>query len=205
MATLAQDIRFAVRLLWKHRGFTAIATLVLALGIGANSAVFTIVNTMLLKPRVGQPAGELTSIYSRDTTKPDAYRPFSYAEFDALRSRRDVFASLSAHNLAMVGVREGDATRRLFADMITSDFFATFGSAPILGRGFTPDEEKPGADAPVAIVSYPLWQRLDGTNAILGKTITINNRVFSIVGVAPPRFGRKIRVRTPDVFVPPGM
>lgn len=205
MATLVQDIRFAVRLLWKHRGFTAIATLVLALGIGANSAVFTIVNTMLLKPRVGQPAGELTSIYSRDTTKPDSYRPFSYAEFDGLRARRDVFASLSAHNLAMVGVREGDSTRRLFADMITSDFFATFGSAPILGRSFTSDEEKPGADAPVAIVSYPLWQRLDGTNAILGKTITINNRVFSIVGVAPRGFGGKIVVLTPDVFVPLGM
>ncbi len=211
MATLVQDVRFAVRLLWKARGFTAIATLVLALGIGANSAVFTIVNTMLLKPRVGQPAGELTSIYSRDTTKPDSYRSFAWAEYEALRSRRDVFASLSAHNLAMVGVREGDSTRRLFADMITSDFFATFGSAPILGRSFTSDEEKPGADAPVAIVSYALWQRLksdstnSGDNAILGKTITINNRAFSIVGVAPRGFGGKIVVLTPDLFVPLGM
>ena len=101
MATLVQDVRYAVRLLWKHRGFTAIATLVLALGIGANSAVFTIVNTMLLKPRVGHPAGELTSIYSRDTTKPDSYRSFSWAEYSALRQRTDVFASLSAHNLAI--------------------------------------------------------------------------------------------------------
>ncbi len=213
MATLVQDIRYAVRLLWKHRGFTAIATLVLALGIGANSAVFTIVNTMLLKPRVGNPAGEMASIYSRDTTKPDSYRSFSWAEFTALRERRDVFASLSAHNLAMVGLREGETTRRLFADMITGDFFETFGSAPLVGRTFTSEEEKPGADVPVAIISYPMWQRLKGgtnnvlstTNSILGQTITLNNRPFTIVGVAPRGFGGKIVVLTPDVFVPLGM
>lgn len=211
MGTLSQDIRFAVRLLWKHRGFTAIATLVLALGIGANSAVFTIVNTMLLKPRVGQPAGEMTSIYSRDTTKPDSYRSFSWAEYAALREKKDVFASLSAHNLAMVGVREGETTRRLFADMVTSDFFATFGTAPTLGRAFSSDEEKPGADVPVAVVSYTMWQRLGGTHSldptksILGQTITLNNRAFTIVGVAPRGFGGKIVVLTPDVFVPLGM
>lgn len=205
MATLVQDVRYAVRLLWKHRGFTAIATIVLALGIGANSAVFTIVNTMLLKPRVGQPAGELTSIYSRDTTKPDAYRSFSWAEYEALRNRKDVFASLSAHNLAMVGVREGDSTRRLFADMVTANFFQTFGAPPILGRAFTTDEEKPGADAPVAIISHALWQRLGGNNNILGQSITLNNRTFNIVGVAPRGFGGKIVVLTIDVFVPLGM
>jgi predicted permease len=205
MATLLQDVRYAVRLLWKHRGFTAIATLVLALGIGANSAVFTIVNTMLLKPRVGQPAGELTSIYSRDTTKPDAYRSFSWAEYEALRQRKDVFASLSAHNLAMVGMREGDTTRRLFADMITSDFFQTFGTAPIIGRAFTPSEEKPGADVPVAIISDALWQRMGGTNNVLSQTITLDNRTFNVVGVAPRGFGGKIVVLTIDVFVPLGM
>jgi predicted permease len=205
MATLAQDLRYALRLLWKHRGFTAIATLVLALGIGANSAVFTIVNTMLLKPRVGQPAGELASIYSRDTTKPDSYRAFSWAEYEALRQRRDVFASLSAHNLAMVGMREGDTTKRLFADMITSDFFNTFGTAPVIGRAFTPSEEKPGADVPVAIVSDALYQRLGGTPSVLGQNITLNNRPFSIVGVAPRGFGGKIVVLTIDVFVPLGM
>src|SRR4249919_3896065 len=103
MATLIGDIRFALRLLWKHRGFTAIAAVVLALGIGANSAVFTLVNTLALKPRVGRPQGELVSLYNRDTTKPDSYRGFSFANFEQMRQRTDVFASLSAHNLAMVG------------------------------------------------------------------------------------------------------
>src|SRR6185295_7724899 len=106
MATFLADVRFALRLLWKHRGFATIATLVLALGIGANSAVFTLVNTMLLKPRVGRPQGELVSLFSRDTTKPDSYRAFSFTNFEQLRQRQEVFASLSAHNLAMVGLRE---------------------------------------------------------------------------------------------------
>jgi predicted permease len=205
MATLVQDVRYAVRLLWKHRGFTAIAALVLALGIGANSAVFTIVNTMLLKPRVGNPAGELTSIYSRDTTKPDSYRAFSWAEYSALRERKDVFAELAAHNLAMVGMREGDSTRRLFVDLITSNFFQVFGAPPVLGRSFTAEEERPGADVPVAIISYALWQRLGGNNSILGQPITLNNRQFTVVGVAEPGFGGKIVVLTVDAFVPLGV
>jgi predicted permease len=205
MATLVQDVRYAVRLLWKHRGFTAIAALVLALGIGANSAVFTIVNTMLLKPRVGRPAGELTSIYSRDTTKPDSYRAFSWAEYSALRQRTDVFASLAAHNLAMTGMREGDSTRRLFVDMVTSNFFQTFGAPPILGRTFTAEEETPGADVPVAIISYQLWQRMGGRDSILGQPITLNNRQFTVVGVAERGFGGKIVVLTVDAFVPLGV
>lgn len=205
MSTLIADVRFAVRLLWKNRGFTAVAALVLALGIGANSAVFTIVNTMLLKPRVGTPQGELVSLFSRDTTKPDSYRAFSYANFDELRKRQDVFASLSAHNLAMVGMREGDATRRLFIDIVTKEFFTTFGAPPAIGRGFTADEERPGADIPVAVLSYPLWQRLGGSPAILGQTITLNNRGFQVVGVAERGFGGALVAVVPDAFLPTGV
>src|SRR5579862_3141580 len=163
MAAFVGDVRFALRLLWKHRGFTAIATFVLALGIGANATVFTIVNAMLLKPRVGAPQGELVSLFNRDTTKPDSYRAFSYATFDQLRQAPDVFASLSAHTLAMVGLREGGTTRRLFVDIVTRDYFSTFGAPPIRGRGFTAEEERPGADVPVVVLSYPLWQRLGGS------------------------------------------
>ena len=205
MSTLIADVRFAVRLLWKNRGFTAVAALVLALGIGANSAVFTIVNTMLLKPRVGTPQGELVSLFSRDTTKPDSYRAFSYANFDELRKRQDVFASLSAHNLAMVGMREGDATRRLFIDIVTKDFFTTFGAPPAIGRSFTAEEERPGADIPVAVLSYPLWQRLGGSPAILGQTITLNNRGFQVVGVAERGFGGALVAVVPDAFLPTGV
>jgi predicted permease len=205
MATFLGDVRFALRLLWKHRGFTAIATLVLALGIGANSAVFTIVNGMLLKPRVGAPHGQLVSLFNRDTTKADSYRAFSFATFDDLRRRPDLFASLSAHTLAMVGMREGGATRRLFVDIVTRDFFSTFGAPPLKGRGFMAEEERPGADVPVVVLSYPLWQRLGGSDGVLGQTITLNNRAFTVVGVAERGFGGPMVMVTPDAFVPTGV
>jgi predicted permease len=205
MTSIAGDLKFALRLLWKNRGFTAIAALVLSLGIGANSAVFTMVNSILLKPRVGKPRGELVSLFSRDTTKPDSYRAFSFATFDELRKRQDVFASLSAHNLSMVGMREGDSTRRLFVDIVTEDFFTTFGAPPALGRAFTAEEERPGADMPVAVLSYPLWQRLGGRESVLGQTITLNNRAFQVVGVAQRGFGGSIVAVMPDAFVPTGV
>jgi predicted permease len=205
MATFLGDVRFALRLLWKHRGFTAIATLVLALGIGANSTVFTIVNGMLLKPRVGAPHGQLVSLFNRDTTKPDSYRAFSFATFDDLRRRPDLFASLSAHTLAMVGLREDGATRRLFVDIVTKEYFSTFGAPPMKGRGFTAEEERPGADLPVVVLSYPLWQRLGGSDGVLGQTITLNNRAFTVVGVAERGFGGPIVMVMPDAFVPTGV
>ncbi len=205
MATFLGDIRFALRLLWKHRGFTAIATLVLALGIGANATVFTIVNAMVLKPRVGTPQGQLVSLFNRDTTKPDSYRAFSFATFDNLRQRPDLFASLSAHTLAMVGLREDGVTHRLFVDIVTKEFFSTFGAPPMKGRGFTAEEERPGADVPVVVLSYPLWQRLGGSDGVLGQTITLNNRAFTVVGVAERGFGGAIVMVMPDAFVPTGV
>ena len=205
MATLTGDVRFALRLLWKNRGFTAIAALVLALGIGANSTVFTLVNAMMLKPRVGHPQGEMVSLFSRDTTKPDSYRSFSFANFEALSKRHDVFASISAHNLSMVGIREGDSTRRLFVDIVTADFFNTFGAPPVIGRSFTAAEEQPGANQAVAIIGYSMWQRMGGGLDVLGKTITLNNQAFAIVGVAPRAFGGSTVVFSPDAFVPTGM
>src|ERR1035438_1253647 len=116
-----------VRVLAKKPGFTAAAVLVLALGIGANTAIFSLVNAFLLKPLEIHKAEELVGLYSRDTRKPDSYRGFSYPNFVDLRGQGGVFTSLAAHNLAMVGLTEGDSTRRLFADIVSSNYFDTMG------------------------------------------------------------------------------
>ena len=204
MTNLLADVRFTFRLLWKNRGFTAIATLVLALGIGANSTVFTLLNTLLLKPRVGSPEGAVVSVFNRDALKPDSYRGFSFAHYEGLRARTNVFASLSAHTLTTVGMREGETTRRLFVDVVTRDFFDTFGATLLAGRNFTAEEERPGADVPVVIVSYPLWQRLGARPDVVGQDITLNNRAFTVIGVAPRGFGGSLVAVTPDAFLPTG-
>jgi putative ABC transport system permease protein len=188
MGTLLRDIRHAARMLSRQPGFAAAIIAVLALGIGANAAIFSLVNAFLLKPLVIDHAGELAAVYSRDTTKPDTYRGFSYPNYLDLRENNPVFTSLMAHNLAMVGVREGDGTRRVFADIVSSNFFETFGVKLFRGRTFTHEEERPGAGIAVAIISYPTWQKSGADPGLLGKPLRINGRFYTIVGIAPRGF-----------------
>ena len=205
MAAFLQDVKYGIRLLFRHRGFTVIATLVLALGIGANTAVFTLINTMLIKPRPGVPDSELVGVYSRDRTHVDDYRGFSYPNYTDLRDRKDLFQSLTAHDFAMVGLTEGTSTRRIFADIITANYFDTFGVPVIRGRAFTLDEERPSANIPVAILGYPMWQRLGGREDIVGSTLRLNSRAFEVVGVAARGFGGSLVLVSPELFLPLGV
>lgn len=204
MSAFLQDIKYGVRLLFRHRGFTVVAALVLALGIGANTAVFTLINTMVIKPRQGVPDKELVGVYSRDRTQADVYRGFSYPNYADLSSR-DLFASLTAHDYAMVGLTEGTTTRRVFADVITANYFDTFGVPVIHGRAFTKEEERPAANIPVVILGYGMWQRLGGGENTVGSTIRLNSRVFNVVGVAARGFGGSLVLVTPEVFLPMGV
>jgi predicted permease len=204
MASFLQDVRYGLRLLAHQPGFTLAATLVLALGIGANTAMFTLVNGLLLKPRIGGVDAELVGVFSRERTAEDNYRGFSFAEYDLLRERH-LFASISGHSFGLIGIKEGDVTRRAFADIITADYFQTFGVQPVIGRTFTPEEARPGADIPVAILSHVAWQRLGGDASVLARTIEVNGRQFSIVGVAPKAFGGSIVLVSPELFVPTGV
>ena len=204
MAALLQDLRFGIRLLFRHRGFTVVAALVLAFGIGANTAVFTIINGLVLKPRQGAQDAELTGVYSRDRTQADAYRAFSYPNYADLRDR-NIFASLTAHNFSLLGLTENGVTKRVFADVVTANYFDTFGVPVARGRAFTVEEERPGANLPVAIISHGMWQRLGGTDAVLGTTVKVNARDFTIVGVAARGFGGSMVLVSPELWVPTGM
>src|SRR6188508_1294084 len=188
MRTFVQDLRYGVRLLLRQPGFSLIAVLVLGLGIGANTTIFSLVNVLALKPRVGD-ADRLVSLYSRDRVEPDTYRAFSFPNFADLRARTDVFAALTAHVPVMVGITERDATRRAFIDIVTADYFTAFNAPLAAGRGFSADEERPGADIPVTVISYPLWQHLGGGAAVVGSQLRVNQRDFTVIGVAAPGFG----------------
>ena len=197
MLSLLQDLRFGARTLRKTPGFTLVAIAVLALGIGANSAMFTLVNALVFKPLAGR-ADELVGVYSHDRTKPDSYRAFSYPEYVDIRDRGGVFDGLMAHNFTMVGIPEGDGTRQTFADVVSSNYFDTLGVRLAAGRTFTADEERPGAGIPVVIVA-------NEKASLLGRTIKINTIDFTVVGVVPRGFTGTMALVAPELWLPLGM
>ena len=205
MTSLVQDLRYALRLLRKSPGFTAVAVLVLALGIGANTAMFSLVNAFLLRPIAGSEDGVLYGLYSHDRTKPDDWRAFSYPNYRDIEDGNDVFASLLAHNLTMVGLREGAVTRRAMAGLVSANFFEAMGVRVTEGRAFLPEEEEPGRDVPVAIVSHGFWQRSGGDPRLLGKTVNVNGRELTIVGITPAGFTGTTALLSPEVWLPLGL
>jgi predicted permease len=198
MRQMLQDLRFGLRTLMKTPGFTLVAVLVLTVGIGANSAMFSVVNALLIRPLAGH-ADELVGLYSHDRTKPDSsYRAFSYDNYVDIRNTNDIFASLLAHTFAMVGVPSGDTTRQTFIEVVSSNYFDALGVPLVAGRSFSADEERPNARVPVAIVKH---DRRD----LLGTTIKINSIDFTVVGVAPPGFTGTMALITPEFWLPLGM
>jgi predicted permease len=198
MRQTLQDLRFGLRTLAKTPGFTIVAILVLAVGIGANSAMFSLVNALLIRPLAGH-ADQLVGLYSHDRTKPDSsYRAFSYANYVDIRDHNDVFEGLFAHTFSMVGVPQGDTTRQTFVEVVSSNYFDALGVGLAAGRGFSADEERPGSRIPVAIVRH---EHRD----LLGQTIKINSIDFTVVGVAPPKFTGTMALITPEMWLPLGV
>jgi predicted permease len=204
MTNMLRDVRFGARMFRKNPWFTCAAVTVLALGIGANTAIFSLVNAFLLKPLVIRNPAELVGCYSRDTGNA-SYRGFSYPDYAELRANGSAFSSLMAHNMAMVGLSEGDATRRVFADIVSANYFTTFGVPLFQGRSFTPEEERPASAIPVVIVSYSYWKKTGADPQLLGKGVRINNRIYTVVGVAPEGFTGTTAMISPELYLPLGV
>ena len=205
MNTVLRDLRHGIRMLLSKPGFSATAVIVLALGIGANTAIFSLVNAFLLKPLMIQKPEQLVGCYSRNSHKPDDYRAFSYPNYVDLRDGNGVFSSLMAHNPAMVGVSEGDATRRTMADIVSSNYFATFGVPLFRGRAFTAAEERPGSGSEVVIVSYNFWKKTGSDSDLVGKTLRINSRILTVVGITAKGFTGNTALFAPEFFMPLGL
>ena len=205
MRNLGRDLRFGARTLARDSAFTVVAVAVLALGIGGNSAIFSLVNALVLKPLAIDEPERLVGLYDRSLVRSDDYRAFSYPNYVDLREGSKAFAAVAAHNLSMVGLAEGETTRRAFADVVTSNWFETMGVELARGRAFLPAEERPGAGEQVAIVSHAYWQRTGEDPAIVGRTLRINGRPFTVVGVAPRGFSGTTALFSPELWLPMGV
>src|ERR1700738_2968742 len=153
------DFKFPVRQLFKAPGFTIAAMIVLALGSGANTAVFSLVYTLFFAPPAYSNPTELVQVFSQDKKNPKTYRGFSYPTYRDIREQNSVFTDAMAYNLALVGIGQKGDTRRAFAAIVSSNYFSVLGVPLAQGRTFLPEEETPGRGAAVAIVSYTYWQK----------------------------------------------
>jgi putative ABC transport system permease protein len=199
METLIQDMRYAVRMLAKSPGFSAVAVLTLALGIGANSALFSVVNGVLLSPLPYPNPDELFSLYAKNPLFQES--SVSYPNYVDWRSNNRSFSGLGAFRGDEFNLTGTGQPERLHGHMISSEFFPLLGVKPILGRSFTSDEDRAGA-APVAIISDGLWKRKFGASRdVIGKTMTVNASVYTIVGVYP---GHSPFLSPTDIYVPIG-
>ena len=186
MDTLLKDLRYAARSLRRSPGFTFVAILTLALGIGANTAIFSVVNAVLLRPLPYPDSERLMFISERD----QQMRRLSVAwpNYVDWRTQNSVFQEIGVYNRDSYNLIGAGDPRRVLAGQVSAGFFTTLKVNPLLGRVFTHEEDQPGA-APVVVLSYSLWQSVfSGDSNVVNRTITLNNRSYSVLGVMPAEF-----------------
>ena len=204
--TTLQDIRFGLRILLNNPGFTAVVALSLALGIGANSALFTVVNALWLQALPGVQAPErLVAIFTSDSSGP-LFGGSSYPDYLEMRERSDLLSGLMAYADTTVDLRSGQNTERVRSEVVTANFFSVLGVTAIKGRTFLSGEEEPSGAHPVAVISHGLWQRrFVGDPDLIGKTVFLNGNPFLVVGIAPKEFLGMDRAFATDVWAPMSM
>jgi predicted permease len=200
---MINDLRYAVRVLVKSPVFTAVAALSLALGIGANSAIFSLVNVLLLKPIPVEEAGRVASVHMTDQRNPGNL-PLSHLNYKDLRDQNQVFTAMAAFTFAQLTWATRTESEQVPAQVVSGNYFSLLGAQPALGRGFLPEEdERPTA---VAVVSHGFWERSLGSDrSIVGRTLTLNRTPFTVVGVAPKGFTGTVLGGGPSVWVPMSM
>jgi macrolide transport system ATP-binding/permease protein len=202
METLWQDIRFGFRILLKSPAFTLVAALSLALGIGANTAVFSIINSSMLKPLPVEEPARMVSVFTTDVGRPGNL-PTSHLNYIDYRDQNQVFSGLLAYTFAALSLNREETTEPIFGQVVSGNYFDLLGVKAALGRTFLPDEDKAPGTHPVVVLSQGLWQRsFGGDPNLVGKTISLNRHEFTVVGIAPEGFTGTDLGPGPDLWVP---
>jgi predicted permease len=202
MSSFWQDVRYSLRMIAKAPGYAAIAVLTLALGIGANTTIFSWINSTLLNPIPGlaSPNEVVALSLGRGTDNPF---PFTYPDFESMRDGQQSFAGITAANIAPMSLTGKGKPERVWGMVASANYFDLLGVRPILGRGFLPEEDSKPGGAPVAVISYRLWQTHFGANPdVVGQTLEINQHPYAIVGVTPAVFqGSQTGLRS-EIWIP---
>jgi predicted permease len=197
---LFQDLRYALRMLVKSPGFSLVAILSLALGIGANTAIFSLINAVLLRPLPVTDPRSLVLVSTTDQRNPGNL-PLSHLNFKDLRAQNGVFTDMASLSFNQVNYSHGQESEQIPVQIVTANFFALLGAEPSMGRGFRADEEAQAT--PVAVISHGFWERSLGSDpAAVGQTLTLNRTPYTIVGVAPKNFTGVLLGGGPSLWLP---
>ena len=178
-----QDLRFGMRMLRAQLGLTIVAVLCLALGIGANTAIFSLVNAAFFRPL---PAAEPEQLLALSRVNED---PISYPDFTVLRDGNNVLSGLAAHASIMASFGNGDRSEVVLGSLVSGNYFDVLGIKPVLGRAFLPEEDRTPGTRPVVIISHNFWRsRFNSDPNLIGRTIVLNSQPFTVIGVAPAGF-----------------
>lgn len=203
MGNLWHDLRYGARMLFKNKGFAAVAIIALALGIGANTAIFSVVNAVLLRPLPFKNAEQLVALRQTSTQRKDDLDFASYPNFTDWRTQTKAFEQLAVFrntNRTLTGV---DQPARLESAVVSANLFQLLGVAPSLGRAFLPEEDQPGRSSYAAILSNGLWQRRFGSDPnILGRHLALSGKNYTVVGVMPDGFQFPIQAEPIELWVP---
>ena len=201
---MSKDISYAIRGLLKRPGFVAVALITLALGIGANTAIFSLVNTVLLRSLPVESPGEIVSVAMRG--KDDAMSAWSYPNYRDFRDRNDALSGLLIYRFVPLSLSRGGGNERIWGYSVSGNYFDVLGVKPIKGRTFLPEEDKTPLSHPVAVLSYQSWQRrFGGDPDLVGKDVVLNNHQFRVVGIAPEGFTGTEMIYTPEIWLPVSM
>lgn len=202
MHQLLRDIRYAVRRLLRKPAFTAIAVLSVAIGIGANTAIFSLVNAIIIRDLPLSHPEELVDVY-RSTAGFD-YGTFSYPDLRDLRAEtRDVFSGLVGSKLALLQADADGGVEQLVAELVSGDYFTVLGVPAYLGRTLLPEDDVAPGGSPVVMLGYGYWKRqFSGDPSVVGRSIRLGGHAYTVVGVVPERYTGNLRGLTPQIYAP---
>src|SRR5256714_2523380 len=203
---MIQDFRFAFRQLLKSPGFTSVAVMTLALAIGVNSAIFALINSVVLHPLVPVRPNEVVNVFTARQNASRDYRQFSYNEYRELRGDGgNVFGDVAALEFAVAGIGRDHEMRRSFAFLTSENYFPMMGVQPFRGRFYNTEECKPNANMAVVVTSYGFWKCNGGHDNFVGSTLYINGQPYTVIGIAPEGFSGANALIAPDIWVPLGV
>ncbi len=204
IGAFSRDLRYAVRRLRQSPGFTVIAVTIMGLGIGANTAIFSIVNAVLFRPLPYERPAELVRVYTADEGD-SAAEMVAYPDFLDIRERSDLFSGAAAHTAMFLNLVGDDGSEAIFAEYVSASFFDVLEMPLTMGRSFEAEEDQPGVSEAVAVVGYRAWvRRYGGDPNIIGKTVRLNGHPVTIVGVGPKDFSGTMVGVTMEFWLPMG-